>query len=59
MNKCYAINSETNYGDMVHIVMAKTREEAMSLATEDGSWCGCEIYELETSEDGVIWCSND
>jgi hypothetical protein len=58
--KCYVANSETNYGPLVHVVMADSVKEAFTLAVKDGAWDDCVVTELYlSSTEGVIWCCYD
>jgi hypothetical protein len=53
--KTFIVCSDTNYGLMVHVVNTDTKEEAIKLATEDGAWDGCLVYEIATKTRGVVY----
>ena len=51
----FAYNSKTNYGTMVHIVVADTREEADKFAYADFVWDCAEVEELDLTSKGIAY----
>jgi len=54
--KTWLVNSDTNYGLMVHIVNADTLQEALELANKEGAWDVREydVEEIDTTTRGVV-----
>lgn len=53
----FVVESEDNYGLVVHIVNAETKQKALEIAKANGSWAdGIEnVTKLDLSQSGVIW----
>jgi hypothetical protein len=59
--KTYLVSSQTNCSLMVHVVNAKSGDEAIRIATtgrmplaEPQAWPGCTVDEIDTTKKGVV-----
>ena len=51
----YLVKSQTNYGEVVHVVNAMDEADVDSIVLNDSSvWAGYEIELINTTERGVI-----
>lgn len=55
--KTFCIVSATNCGDMIHIVNAEDRIEALEMAGAEGAWEDCHAVEIHTEQRGCVFQS--
>jgi hypothetical protein len=53
--KTYIVTSATNYDLMVHVVNAENEKDATTSALKKGAWEGCEVFEIDTKTEGVVF----
>ena len=50
----YIVESDTNYGLMVHVINAEDDTMAKKLAIKDGAWDDCVIHLIDTDCAGIV-----
>jgi len=51
----FAVKSQTNYGEVIYLVNALTKETAIGYAEKAGAWDNSEAEEVDTSKFGVVF----
>jgi len=53
--KIYVVESYTNYGPIIQVVKATSKNQAKKQAMQVGAWDDCTVYQLKENVQGILY----